>query len=348
MTNLTPSSWVKIVLITLLCLVLCAGVGGCMLGVQSSVRTALGLFDSHYRSADGSEFQNVGEATVPAESVRDLEIGWLAGSVEVRPIDDDLTDGSVHVQEFVRDDSTDIPERNKMGWSLNGERLSVAYGNGRFFNWGGLTSCAPGSEKKLVITMPASCAQNLRSVEISGASGRYVLAGLSCERLSIDLASGSLNIERGVRANELNLNMASGQANIEGVFPGSINEDRASGTSFIVCHDVCPSLVNISLASGSTQLYVPEGSGYTISCDKLSGSFDCPGATWWGAKDQYVAGDGSATFLVDMMSGKVVIGQGADLVADDAAESSVSAAPSAPEAPQAPEAPAAPAAPSVS
>lgn len=336
MTNLTPSSWVKIVLIALLCLVLCTGVGGCMVGIQSSIRA---FFDPHYVRAENIVFQNVGQADIPAESVRDFEISWLAGSVEVLVIDDEQANGMVQVQEYVSNGSANIPERDKLSWEVRGERLCIAYAHERFLNWGGLTSCAPGSGKNLVITMPASCAQNLRDVHISGASGKYDVADLSCETFSVDLASGSLSA-RHLRANDLNLGMASGQAKVEGVFPGSVNEDRASGNSIIMCREVCPSRVNISLASGSTQLYVPEGSGYAISCDKLSGSFDCPGATW--QDDTFVAGDGSATFLVDMMSGKVFIGQGSGLDADDSVESTAPAAPSAPEAPVAPAAPAAP------
>lgn len=305
MTNLTSSSWAKIILIALLCLVLCAGVGGCMVGVQSGIQTALGLFDSHYRFADDAELQNVGQADIPAESVRDLEIAWLAGSVEVRAVDDELAGGMIQTQEVAQDDSTVISEGRKMRWALNGERLSIAYG-GRMFGFGGLASCTPGSAKKLVITLPQSCAQNLRSVDIAAASGLYKVKDLACECLSVDIASGELET-MAIRANQLELNMASGQAHLQGLFPGVINVDQASGNTSITCLEQCPSLVSLSVMSGNTQLLVPQGSGYTVSCDKLSGMVDCPGTTQQG--DSFKAGDGSASFVVDMTSGNVRVAQ---------------------------------------
>lgn len=165
MTKLTRASYIKIALIIVFgALFLGAiGFGGC-----SSGRLGSGILG-------GSE---MGSANVDAASVKNLSVKWSAGEVKVN-----VTDEGDSI-ELIETAPRGMTKTQQMRWTLNGDTLSVDYGS-----W---FSCFALGRKDLEVRIPKSCAQQLGTVDVDGASGDYDVSDLSCETLTFQLASGNL------------------------------------------------------------------------------------------------------------------------------------------------------------
>lgn len=299
MAMLTRTSWVKIILIALLCLVLCGGLIGCSVGCSAAARHAGGLAGMMY---EGVSFSERGDFSVAAQDVRSLEISWLAGGVDVVVVDDDALDEPVvtGVEQY----NGSARDSQRMTWQLRNGVLQIGYGSVRM----GIFGCSTNDSKHLALTLPRSVAQSLESVNLSAASGTYSFGPISCNCLNIDLASGRVEGEQ-VAAQSLDLDMASGNIDLEGSFSQSVNLKLASGNVDLVCPNACPARMSFDVASGQVTLTIPEDSGFTASIDKLSGAFNCdiPGSWNLPNYNLLVCGDGARNMDVSMASGNVTV-----------------------------------------
>ena len=279
MAMLTRNSYVKITLVVVLGLLVLGLLG---FGTMGGCSMRFGSW--------GGETQ-LGNASVDAASVENLDVAWAAGSVNVRVVDDDEADGAVQLIETA---PRGLTKAQQMRWGMDGATLKVDYGSG--------FSCFSLSRKDLEVRLPKSCAERLGWVGIDGASGRYDVEGLSAETLELNLASGEMNVND-VRAKRLNVDVASGQLNVAGSFEQAVSLQTASGKTSVVCEDACPRSIDADVASGFMSVTVPENSGFTARVDKLSGSFASAFAlTQTG--DTYVCGNGEASLDVDLASGE--------------------------------------------
>lgn len=297
MAMLTRTSWVKIVLIALLCLVLCGGLIGCSVGCTAAIRHAGSLAGSTF---NGVSFSERGDFSVPARDVRSLEINWLAGAVEVVVSDSAEASTVDGVEEF----SGTARDSLRMSWQLRDGVLQISSGPGQI----GIFGCSHMDDKRLVLTLPRSVAQSLELVDLSAASGTYQLGPLSCKRLNVNLASGRVEGE-GLAAQALDLDVASGNINLAGRFQQEVDLNLASGNVEILCAEACPARTSLEVMSGQLLLAVPEDSGFTAYIDKLSGSFNCdlPGTWDLPDYDTFIYGDGARTMDVNMASGNVTV-----------------------------------------
>lgn len=277
MTKLTGASYVKITLILVLGLLILGsiafgGVRGC----------------SNNYLLWGNEMET-GSASVKAADVRSLAIEWGSGSVKVVPVDEGDT------IEVVETSPTGLNRGQQMRWSLSGGMLRIEYGS-----W---FSCFGMGRKDLEVRIPQSCADQMETVDINGASGSYDVQGLTCERLDLDLASGQMDV-RDMAAKTLQIDVASGDMSVAGRFSERVGVKTASGQARVTCDDVCPSTINADVASGFTSIAIPENEGFTARVDKASGTFSSAFQTMQQGSG-YVYGDGSATVSVRLASGEV-------------------------------------------
>lgn len=298
MPLLTRNTWVKITLVTLLCLLVCGGLLSCSNGCTSAINHATGLGGALF---DGHQLPNVGGGTTPAQDVRDLEIDWIAGEVTIEVVPDAEADGTIAMEESTTGKMSD---QDRMRWGMVGQKLVIASGYG----YRGLWSCSWSSPKtSLVLRLPESTASSLANVELNTASGRYDLSGIGCEQLRASVASGEVRGE-GLRASTLRLEMASGTADLRGSFSDRVDVDVASGEATIACEGQAPSRSSIDLASGTVTMQLPEDAGFTAAIERLSGSFsyDFPGDVLQNG-NSYVRGDGSCHIDATMASGRMVL-----------------------------------------
>lgn len=295
---LTRSSWIKIALIMVLCLVVCGGLFACSSGCTAAVRHAGNIANKAYEDVSFSER---GDFSVPASEVRSLEINWAAGTVDVTVTEDEGEEPMVTAVEEING-----PGRgsNRMTWQLRNGGLQIGYGMGS----AGIAGCAQMGSKHLTLTLPKSLAQSLDSIDLNAASGSYNFDSISCKNLNANLASGAINGSR-ITAQQLDLDVASGTVELSGSFPQAVSLNLASGNVNIACEDVCPTRTSLDVMSGQVLMTVPESSGISARIDKLSGSFDCDIPGSWDLPDYkaFTCGDGSCSLDVSMTSGQVTL-----------------------------------------
>lgn len=305
MATLTRASWVKIILIALLCLVLCCGVIGCSLGCSSALNQARNIASMTYQ---GVTFSERGDIFVDGRDVESIEITWLAGSVNLaidrapdgNPVYDANKEYLIRGEEESRGGLLD---NERMTWQLRNGVLQISYGP---TNWG-LSGCSDLDAKHLTLTIPEEiAARSFESVSLTAASGEYNLGAFGCQNLSIDLASGRVKGD-GVDAKNLDLDVASGDVDLRGEFLNSVNMDVASGLVSVASLSSCPAFTTIDVMSGQATLAIPDDSGFTAKVDKISGSFNCAFNGAWDAQADglLVCGDGTKIMDVSLASGTV-------------------------------------------
>lgn len=306
--KLAKSTWVKIGLILLLCVLVCAWLGGCLRfrdndGHGFSLLPAGGVLgcmatDAAFDVVDGivdAEFPDAPEAPeapepptapaspattdwalgdfeVEASRVSAIELNWPAGKVNVRVVPDEETGGAIRATETL---SGRAPQ---MRWELSsGGVLSINYMDGmRGFN--GLSGCSNATmgSKELELLIPDSMQSDLQRFELEAASGEYTIDGggngVLCSMLELGVASGSVYVND-VMVNDLDVTLASGYVTFGGYVAQSLNIEQASGEfTFGGCLPA-PERIAGSMASGHIVLELPADTSLAAKVDKTSGNF---------------------------------------------------------------------------
>ena len=285
MARLTSASYIKITLIVLLAVVVCAAFG---LGTCSYSPLPV--------SYQGTVLTQVGNADVDAGTVKNIEINWAAGTVDIKT----AAQGSTIT--LAESAPGSISRGQEMRWQVIGDTLAIDYGTWGTGAWGfNIGSCSAIGDKHLEVTIPQNLARTLGSLEINGASGDYRVNGIACDSFNTSLASGSLNAA-GMTVNSLNLKSASGTMTFQGQVSKSVSLDTASGDIEVTCEKVVPNTVDASMASGKVTVWIPENDGFTASVTKLSGAFNSD-FTMQQNGDTYLYKNGGTRISVSILSG---------------------------------------------
>ena len=86
-------------------------------------------------------------------------------------------------------------------------------------------------------------------------------------------------------------------------FSSPISGRTASGETRVVCEEVCPSSIDVDIASGEVGVAVPRDSGFTARIDKASGDFTSA-FSFSQNGNVYTSGDGSASVNAHIASGE--------------------------------------------
>lgn len=191
-------------------------------------------FNIHYGS-DGTVVE--GEVTFDASNIKNLEIDWAAGAVEIRTADTD----HITIQE-VRSEKANT----KMTYKVSGSTLQLNYGNAKISIGFGNGSIA---NKDLIITVPKDWV--CEELEIDGASLDIDIQNLNVQKMDLDGAACSLN------------------------FIGSLDKidiDGASADIKLTCSNRI-SAINVDGASCDLDVILPKDCGFLVEMDGLSCSF---------------------------------------------------------------------------
>ena len=215
---------------------------------------------------------STGSASV--DTVREINIEWISGSVTVEPGD---------VQEITFSESGAATDQYKMVWKQSDDKLTIQFCKDSNVVGFGL-HFGDGSKDLTVRDMI------IREVEIDSASGTAKFENCTISSLDVDTASGDVT------------------------FTGSLSEldfDAASASFTGVLENV-PDRVKMDSMSGGLTLTLPEDAGFTVSLDAMSSDFSSDFPTVKKNKS-YVCGDGHCKIDVDAMSGDVsILKQSAD------------------------------------
>lgn len=311
MVKLTKNSYVKIILICLLCLLLCFSLGACTTGWWKAA-TLAGIpptapnVPSAPEAPDAPSAQSSPDAHVnyaeignykldPAE-VNSLSLCWTAGTVTMRTGNEEETDGKICVIERATGNARST---RPMKLDVTDGLLDIDY-NAAWGLWG----CIGFNAKHLEIVFPEHAANHLDRVFIDATSGTYDLSNLACKEFELTLASGNVDAQS-IDAEKLHIVMTSGQARFSGAYTDNLNLSLTSGNlSVESTASELPSQTDIDVTSGNMTVALPEQPGFTATLNRTSGNFSCGfSATQQG--DRYVVGDGSRLIDVSLTSGSV-------------------------------------------
>lgn len=305
MTPLTKSSYIKIVLVILLCLLVC----GTLTGAFGAMRNAINSWFAPYQEGTTWTPQasdEVGSFSVDAASVRDLSINWLAGNLSIVVAPDEQLDGMISVTET---SNSRVPLR----WRNNGGRLEIDYGD--VHNVMGCSSWHQDA-KDVTISIPESYAGSLGSISLNAASGDYALSNISCSSLDINQASGKTQVND-CAVGDFSLSLASGSFRFSGSVDGLLDFEQASGHSIIDLREANPAKSEISIASGDMRLGLPSPL-FQVELEKISGNFSSDydlissGGMYYGTSSALAQSPSTAQIRLEMVSGSCEIVKSAE------------------------------------
>lgn len=252
------------------------------------------------------ETYTVGGGSVKGDVTR-IEINWSAGSVEIHPYDGD---------EIVLKETGASNEDEQLRYRLRDGTLTIQYRKSG--HWGSLTS-----NKSLEVLIPQALADTLRVLDVDTASAELRVQSLTAEVLNVDTASG------GVRATDctfdtVEVDAASGDCKLENCTVGSFEMEAASGRAVLsgsvdtvkfdsasgdlrITSSVAPRRIEVSTASGRTELTIPADAEFTAELDAASGDLRVEGFMGASGKDVFVCGSGTNRYSFDTASGDVII-----------------------------------------
>lgn len=251
---------------------------------------------------------NVG-GTVLTEPVNELDITWINGHVTVETYD------GTHVE---LTESAGSAGAEQLRWKLKNGRLTVYARKSLWFLQ--LFHIGDLPEKQLTLRIPAGT--TLRDIEISAVSAAVELTDLQAGEIKIDQVSGNTTLSN-VTGSELELDGTSGKltctdcsfrsldyTTVSGdlAYTGSLSEaetDSVSGDVRIESSEMLQEIDGNSV-SGKFRIIMPDGSGFTVETDSLSGdlSSDFPLTA---SGDSKTYGSGSAEYNFDSVSGDVAL-----------------------------------------
>lgn len=245
---------------------------------------------------DDSSFEKGSEGSVDASEVRELDIAWTAGTVNVVLSDSDTIRFSETSRKELEDDQL-------MRWKLEKGRLSI-----RFGTKGGLFRQDP--DKTLTVELPADWAAEAvelqtvsaglsleaivatdltvdtvsggctaeviegKNVNFNSVSGAVRVSELKCERMTVDNVSGSVALEDAAVTNRLEVSTVSGKVR----FTGSADElsvDTTSGDAELNFTEA-GSKIEVDSTSGDATVTLPaDVSGFVAEIDSTSGELTC-------------------------------------------------------------------------
>ncbi len=270
--------------------------------------------EKHADGAAGDLVEAAGGYTVSAASVNRIDIGWIAGSVEI------VSGGTDQIR--IKESALTGVIEDEMRLTLKDGKLTIQYCDEYKSIWKQFVSGNFNlSGKALVIELPESCALKeldvesvsanvtveaaaaMTEIDVETISGHQTLMGLSGTTLSLSTVSGGLNAED-CAFDELDVESVSGDVKMEGRFD-IMDAQSTSGNIHLYCTAV-PRSIEAETVSAEITVYLPADAGFTAALDTVSGDIESEFAAVSSGKSM-TAGDGACQCRFESVSGGVSI-----------------------------------------
>lgn len=229
--------------------------------------------------------------TLPADSIREIEIEWVAGNILLQPADVD----AITISESDVSDA-----KYAMVWKQKNDKLSILFCEESLVSGLSMNFNAD-LTKDLYIYVPRDWV--CRSLEIDAASATVEVYNMTIHEMDFDGASGTCDLQN-CQIRDLDIDTASGDVNYSGTLD-TLDFDAASA-SFIAQLTNTPSRIDMDGMSGALDITLPEDTGFTLSMDGMSSRFSSEFDTTT-RNGAHVHGNGHCRINVDGMSCDVTI-----------------------------------------
>lgn len=223
---------------------------------------------------------------LPADTIREIEIEWVAGDIVILGKDVDY----IYISES---DVTD--DEYSMVFQTVGEKLEIQFCVDRLMPDLGISHTADLS-KDLYIEVPKYWEG--KSIEIDSASTNVEMYNITLEEMDIDGADGTGDFQN-CHISDLDIDAASADVYYQGTLE-RLDFDAASA-SFIGDLQNTPNRIDMDSMSGKLDIALPEDCGFTLTMDGMSChlSSDFYGTSM--KNGSHVYGDGRCRINMDGM-----------------------------------------------
>lgn len=274
---------VSIVIWALVAVLLTVVLVGSIAGDYKFIGFSLGGY--HY---DHAEDYTVGEGTCKAD-IKEIDIHWTAGVIHIEPYDGD---------EIVIQETGAKNEDSKLRWLNRNGTLTIQYSKAhKFFNF------FQSLKKELTLLLPKETAEQLEKLNIDTVSAHIELRDLVCHEMDIETVSGDIECSN-MQTAIVNIDAVSADIDMTGSI-GGLDIDIVSGEC-VIDNDVMPYEIDFDGVSGDFTMHMPEGNGFNVAYDKVSGDFYCDFPTIH-ESGRYSYGDGSANYHFETVSGDITL-----------------------------------------
>lgn len=229
--------------------------------------------------------------TFPADSIREIEIEWVAGDIVFLVSD----------EETIRLSESDVTDsRYSMLFQTRGEKLEINFCEESLISGFSIGSNVP--SKDLYVHVPKDWVCD--ALEIDAASANLEIRDLTIREMDLDGASGTGDFQN-CHISDLDIDTASGDVYYSGTLE-TLDFDAASA-SFIGEFQNTPSRIDMDGMSGRLDIALPEDCGFTLTMDGMSSRLS---SEFYGTEmknGSHVYGDGRCRINVDGMSCDVTI-----------------------------------------
>jgi hypothetical protein len=243
---------VKIVIWSVVFLLL----GLILLGSVTGIRTeidVIGLPGVHlnlggFTYEDADEY-TVGDASI-SDTVSDLEINWLEGSIAIIPSDTD----EIRITEEYGGDDSDL----RLRWRVKNGKLTIQFRKSTFFG------TSRSVRKDLTVAIPAVMLEAMGEVEITTVSGGISFTG-NADDLTLDAVNGDLTVSGDI--GELEIHAVEGKV----TFTGGVRDADVScvAATAVMRLDMATDL-SFDQVDGDVELYLSEEiTGFSVKMDSL-------------------------------------------------------------------------------
>ena len=263
---------------------------------------------SHVTKYANADKYTAGGFTYEASAVKRVELEWAAGDVTLVN-----GNGTLSVSESGGDT---LSQSERLHWWLDGTTLRIKYCES------GFSHVIQAKKKHLTLELPT---ENRVDLKIDIASGAIGADSLYVQTLDVNTASGGMQIDRMLDAEEVKIDSASGGIHFGAVTvdtkftvdtaSGGLTVDRInaktvkieSASGGVTLGLDTADTVNIDAASGKILLKLADPArGATVSLQKVSGTFDCKLPMTAEGKS-YKIGGGEIRIDIDAVSGSITI-----------------------------------------
>lgn len=248
-------------------------------------------FDRQAKFANADKYKT-GDASISADSLKELKIDWVDGEINVLPYDGQ----TIEIKETSSDS---LSESEKLQYYFKNGTLIIQYQKSGFLSFGLRTH-----NKNLTVSIPSALCGNLNEVSIDTTSSDVRISGIHAESFDMETVSGNVDASDIETSQEFGSDTVSGNLNFSGNFK-ELDIETVSGDCTISSSST-PEDIQFDGVSGDFILQIPASSQFTLELDTMSGSFQNDFATNQ-KDDSYVCGNGSAQYDIQTVSGDVTI-----------------------------------------
>ena len=250
-----------------------------------------GEMDMEFDS-DGTEIIRADQGqkiSLEAASVREIQVEWVAGDVQILPGDT----AGIEIQETASE--------KPLVYSLREGKLKIQFCEETIGMKFGVNLRMP--SKDLTITVPADWAG--QELEIHSVSADVEVRELSLEEVEFQGVSGRFDLKN-CKINELSMETVSGKVTMDGQVQ-KVDCESVSADCELVLANV-PREISMEGVSGRLELTLPADAGFTVEMDGLSKDLDTDFAVT-SENGKFIAGDGGCRIDIDGVSGNAKIYQ---------------------------------------